>query len=166
MRGAPGRLIRMQLCRAFELMAFNANLAWCLLKSPRELLPAFEEASLRVQQRILASATQSQRVRARGAQPTPRKARIRLAHLPPTLDLRRANVSSIRARDTGSFIQVSGTVIRTGKVRHAMPAIVRSALTWSRARSARCCSTRSSTSAATRDASIGSLCARTSNRDT
>lgn len=43
--------------------------------------------------------------------------RVRLAPLPAVPEFTRANVSSIRSTDHGRFLQVSGTVIRTGSIR-------------------------------------------------
>ena len=104
-----------------DLLMENCALATVLLHFPGEYMPTMDEAVLAAQQRIYDEGASSG---AGGPANTDwyswtvkTSTHLRLHHLPACRELCKATVTSIRAADINGLLSVSGTVIRTGKVK-------------------------------------------------
>lgn len=107
---------------AFELLLSDCVLGQLLLRFPSTLLPILENAIVRAQ-KVMQGQRQEEgdyvRTSVKGDKGDGRglpasRVHARLVHLPPTIT--RSSVASMKARDVGKMVQLSGTVVRTSSV--------------------------------------------------
>ncbi len=90
----------------------ETDMALCsdLLTNSSRLLPVFDEALRCAQARVLECHAYKEKMKLKPF------AHVRLHSIPICREITKMNVSSIRSKDIGSFVSLSGTVIRTGLV--------------------------------------------------
>ena len=89
-----------------------------MLHRPLRTAPMLDQGAREAQERLLRAEAQHSQASVMQERLTVKpNCHVRLSHLPPIPRLHKPNVSAIRAVDANTFIQVSGTVIRTGSVR-------------------------------------------------
>ncbi|KAK1933573.1 DNA helicase MCM9 [Phytophthora citrophthora] len=101
---------------AQRLLDFDAPLGTLLFRHPEQLLPLFHQALVKE-----VSCNAGEPLEGGGLPSIPLKARrklkVRVENLPPVPPLRKEAISAIRSNDVKQFIQIAGTVVRTGMIK-------------------------------------------------
>ena len=100
---------------ATELIDFDPSLGYTLLHFPRLLLPLFKDSLLDLQNCLHQHPAFERKHASKGR--VKELCNIRVLNVPPLAELNKRTISDIRATDYNQFIQISGTVVRTGSVR-------------------------------------------------
>ncbi|KAL3673166.1 hypothetical protein V7S43_002461 [Phytophthora oleae] len=101
---------------AQRLLDFDAPLGTLLFRHPEQLLPLFHQALAKE-----VSCNAGEPLEGGGLPSIPlkaqRKLKVRVENLPPVPPLRKEAISAIRSNDVKQFIQIAGTVVRTGMIK-------------------------------------------------
>jgi DNA helicase MCM9 len=97
-----------------DLTHFDSALSYSVLHYPKLLVPLFEDALLELQKDFVKQPSQlsSDQVYQVKAQ-----CHIRIVSLPSVSQFSKSSICDVKAHETDAFIQVTGTVVRTGGVR-------------------------------------------------
>lgn len=90
------------------LIHFDSVLAFNTLNHPRLLLPLFEDAFREYQEDIL---------RVRKNLRVKKQVHIRLQGLPPLPEFSKSTIGDVKANETSSMVQISGTIVRSSGVK-------------------------------------------------
>ncbi|CAI5721566.1 unnamed protein product [Peronospora destructor] len=108
---------RLQRVCAQRLLDFNVQLGTLLFRHPEQLLPLFHMALANEVGRNAGN----EPLDGDGLLSIPlkirRKIKVRVENLPPVAPLRKHAISAIRSNDVKQFIQIAGTVVRTGMIK-------------------------------------------------
>jgi DNA helicase MCM9 len=94
-----------------DLTHFDSALSYSVLHYPKLLIPLFEEALLELQKEIMKQLSGDQLCRVKV------QCHIRILSLPSIPEFSKRTISDVKAHETNAFVQVTGTVVRTGGVR-------------------------------------------------
>lgn len=99
-----------------DIIDFDASLGFSLIHFPRLLIPVFEDALLEIQTTLHHKHPGFERKH--GTKGTIKKfCHIRILNIPPVPHINKKTISDIRSTDFEQFLQICGTVVRTGTVR-------------------------------------------------
>ena len=102
---------------AQRLLDFNAQLGTLLFRHPEQLLPLFHVALAKEVGCNAGEPLEHQEVPSIPLK-VRRRVKVRVEHLPPVAALQKLSISAIRSNDVKQLVQIAGTVVRTGVVRH------------------------------------------------
>ena len=95
-----------------NLLDFNSQLAFYFVYNPQSLMNLFEEALRNIQHKIIKN-TEFKRIHScKGSVKI--FCHVRVVSLPPHPTFTKRTINDVNCCDTNSFIQLSGTIIRTG----------------------------------------------------
>lgn len=98
-----------------SFVKYDYALAHYVLNHPKLLIPIFEEALIEVQSFVADHPSFESKWKQKGT--VKELCHIRMTTLPATPKYVKNTISDIKAQDVNSFIQISGTIVRTGGVR-------------------------------------------------
>lgn len=103
------------LVSAQDVIDFDPVLGYSLIHFPRLLLSVFKEALIEVQASLYRHSAFERKYKTKGS--VKKLVHVRIIRLPCLPEINKRTISDIRANDFDQFIQLTGTVVRTGSVR-------------------------------------------------
>lgn len=100
---------------AQDLIDFDPTLGHSLIHFPRLLLPVLKAAVIDVQGSLHRHPKFELKYKTKGT--IKKQVNMRVINIPPLPEINKHTISDIRANDFEQFIQLTGTVVRTGSVR-------------------------------------------------
>lgn len=100
---------------AQDLIDFDPTLGYSLIHFPRLLLAVLKDALIEVQSSLQKHPTFERKYHSKGT--VKRQVHVRVTHVPPLPAINKRTISDVRSTDFHQFIQLTGTVVRTGSVR-------------------------------------------------